>query len=165
MEQDKLAIKELTIEELTLEAMKLLTLGIEELYVVLGCQLMVLSRPGRVAGIMSYQTVLKKVIETQDMNVRLPIPSDLKDWGRGFNVMYEELKQDGMKFLDAIKDELHKGLCNEEILAMADDITSSSMQIVILIIGAILRMPPQMESVSATVAAILCRSGLRNFCK
>jgi hypothetical protein len=165
MEQDKAAIKELTIEELTVEAMKLLALGVEELYVVLGCQLMVLSRPGRVAAIMSYQTALKKVIETQDMDVRLPIPTDLTDWGRGFNVMYEELKQDGMRFLDAIRDELHKGLCNEEILAMADDITRSSMQIIILVIAAVLRMPPQMESVSATVAAILCKSGLRDFCK
>lgn len=165
MDQDKLAIRELTIEELTVEAMKLLTIGIEELYVVLGCQLMVSSRPGRVAGMISYQTALKKMIETQDMDVRVPIATDLTDWGRGFNVMYEELKQDGIRFLDAVRDELRKGLCNEEILAIADEITSSSMQIIILIVAAILRMPPQMESLSATVAVILCKSGLRDFCK
>lgn len=161
-----MAIRELTIEELTVEAMKLLTIGLEELYVVLGCQLMVSSRPGRVAGMMSYQTALKKMIETQDMDVRVPIATDLTDWGRGFNVMYEELKQDGIRFLDAVRNELRKGgLCNEEILAMADEITSSSMQIIILIVAAILRMPPQMESLSATVAVILCKSGLRDFCK
>ena len=62
-EREQMTAKELTIEELTAEAMKLLTIGIEELYVVLGYQLLGSSRPARVAGIISYQTALKKVIE------------------------------------------------------------------------------------------------------
>jgi len=79
--------------------------------------------------------------------------------------MYEELKQDGTRFLDSVRDDLRNGLCNEEILALADEITASTMQIIVLIVAAILRMPMQIESVSATVAAILCKLGLKNFCR
>jgi hypothetical protein len=164
-EREKMTAKELTIEELTAEAMKLLTIGIEELYVVLGYQLLGSSRPARVAGIISYQTALKKVIETQDMYEALSFGTNLAEWGRGFELMYEELKQDGTRFLDSVRDDLRNGLCNEEILALADEITASTMQIIVLIVAAILRMPMQIESVSATVAAILCKLGLKNFCR
>jgi hypothetical protein len=164
-EREKMTAKELTIEELTAEAMKLLTIGIEELYVVLGYQLLGSSRPARVAGIISYQTALKKVIETQDMYEALSFGTNLAEWGRGFELMYEELKQDGTRFLDSARDDLRNGLCNEEILALADEITASTMQIIVLIVAAILRMPMQIESVSATVAAILCKLGLKNFCR
>ena len=164
-EREKMTAKELTIEELTTEAMKLLTIGIEELYVVLGYQLLGSSRPARVAGIISYQTALKKVIETQNMYEALSFGTNLAEWGRGFELMYEELKQDGTRFLDSVRDDLRNGLCNEEILALADEITASTMQIIVLIVAAILRMPMQIESVSATVAAILCKLGLKNFCR
>jgi hypothetical protein len=160
-----MAVRELSVEELTTEAMKLLTIGVEELYVVLGCQLLGSSRPARVASVMSYLTALKKVVETQAMDESLSFGTSLTDWGKGFDVMYEELKQDGARFLDSVRNELRNGLCNEEILALADEITASSMQIIVLIVAAILRMPAQIESISATVAAIICKSGLKEFCK
>jgi hypothetical protein len=56
-------------------------------------------------------------------------------------------------------------VCNEDIIALADDINGSSMQILVMIVGAILKMPAQFESISATLAAILCKSGLRDFCR
>jgi hypothetical protein len=34
-----------------------------------------------------------------------------------------------------------------------------------MIVGAILKMPPQFEAISATLAAILCKLGFREFCK
>jgi hypothetical protein len=159
-----MAIRELSVEELTTEAMKLLSIGVEELYVVLGCQLLGSSRPARVAGVMSYLIALKKVLEAQTMQESLCF-TNLTDWGKGFDAMYDELKQDGARFLDSVRSELRNGLCNEEILALADEITVSSMQIIVLIVAAILRMPTQIESVSATVAAIICKSGLKEFCK
>ena len=159
-----MAIRELSVEELTTEAMKLLSIGVEELYVVLGCQLLGSSRPARVAGVMSYLIALKKVLEAQTMHESLSF-TNLADWAKGFDAMYDELKQDGARFLDSVRNELRNGLCNEEILALADEITVSSMQIIVLIVAAILRMPTQIESVSATVAAIICKSGLKEFCK
>ena len=160
-----MAIRELSVEELTTEAMKLLSIGVEELYVVLGCQLLGSSRPARVAGVMSYLTALKKVLETQAMHESLSVTTNFADWGKGFDSMYEELREDGTRFLSSVKNELRNGLCNEEILALADEITPTTMQIIVLIVAAILRMPTQIESVSATVAAIICKSGLKEFCK
>jgi hypothetical protein len=165
MDQERSVKKELTVEELTAEAMKLRTIGLDELYVVLGCQLLGTSRPARVAGIMSYQTALKKVIDTQNLYEPLSLEPNLIDWAKGFAFMYEELKQDGVRFFDSVKGELQSALCNEEILALADEISASSMQIIVLIVAAILRMPVQIESVSATVAAIICKSGLKGFCR
>jgi hypothetical protein len=165
MDQERSATKELTIEEMTTEAMRLLTIGLEELYVVLGCQLLGSSAPSRVVGIISYQTALKKVIETQDMYKGSSFGTNLTEWGKGFESMYEELKQDGTHFLDSFRADLRNGLCNEEILNLADEITNSSMQIIVLIVAAILKMPAQIEAVSATVAAILCKSGLKSFCR
>ena len=164
MDHGMASVDELTIEELTSEAMKLLAIGLEELYVVLGCQLLGYSRPSRVAGIMSHQLALKKMIETTEMYEPLSF-KDVADWGRKFELMYDELKQDGARFLGAARQNLQNALCTEEILAFSDNINPGNMQIIVLMIAAVLKMPPQVESVAATVAAILCKSGLKTFCK
>src|SRR3989442_12280528 len=65
-EREKMTAKELTIEELTTEAMKLLTIGIEELYVVLGYQLLGSSRPAGLAGITVSRPPCKKVMRPRD---------------------------------------------------------------------------------------------------
>src|SRR5919106_6834308 len=131
MDQERSVKKELTVEELTAEAMKLRTIGLDELYVVLGCQLLGTSRPARVAGIMSYQTALKKVMDGQSLYESHSVEPNLIDWAKGFGFMYEELKHDGIRFFDSVKGELQGALCNEEILALADEITASSMQIIV----------------------------------
>ncbi len=160
---DKLPTQELTIEELTAEAMQLLTVGLEELYVVLGCQLMGAARPARIAGWVSHQSAFKNFIESRQRYEPFTLGADLIEWGRSFNVMYEELKGDGIRFIAAAKEELTKGLCNKEILDLANEITSSTMQIIVLIVAAVLKLPRQIEAVSATVAAIVCKAGLREF--
>jgi hypothetical protein len=158
-------MKELTIEELTTEAMQLLPLGIDDLYMALGCQLLASEKPKRVAGIISYLSAAKKARQARNLYATLPSKPDTSDWEEGIDLICNELKQDGVRFLDEIRPELQKGVCNEDILTLADDINGSSMQILVMIVGAILKMPPQFESISATLAAILCKSGLRDFCR
>jgi hypothetical protein len=158
-------MKELTIEELTEEAMKLLVIGLEDLYVVLGCQLLASARPARVAGIMKYFSHLSERSGTQDTEGKAPLPLDAMIGSGEFQTIYEELKQDGQRFFDEVRGDLRRGLCTEDILALADEIDSSSLQIIVLIVGAILKLPPQIESISATVAAIICKSSLRSFCR
>jgi hypothetical protein len=160
---EKLMTEELTIEELTAEAMQLMTIGLEELYVVLGCQLMGAARPARVACLVGHQGALKNAIESRNGYGSLLSSADLAEWGRGFNSMYEELKRDGVRFLTAVKEQLRAGLCIKEILELGNEITNASMQIIVLIIAAILKLPRQIEAVSATVAAIVCKSGVREF--
>ncbi len=158
---EKLATQELTIEELTVEAMQLITVGLEELYVVLGCQLMGAAQPARVGGLLSHQSALRNAIAAREPSEHLTSAGDLMEWGRHFNSMYEELKLDGLRFVAAVRDELSEGLCNKEIADLANEITSSSMQIIVSIVAAVLKLPRQIEAVAATVAAIVCKSGLR----
>jgi hypothetical protein len=158
-------MKELTIEELTTEAMRLLPLGVDELYMVLGCQLLAYEKPTRVAGIISYFSASKKAMQARNLSATIPAKPEPSEWETGLELVCNELRQDGVRFLDEVKPDLQKGVCNEDIVSLADDINASSMQIIVMIIGAILKMPAQFESISATLAALLSKSGLREFCK
>jgi hypothetical protein len=154
-------MKEPTIEELTTEAMQLLPMGLEELYMILGAQLLVSAKPTRVAGIMTYLSAAKKAKEAKELYATLPA----SDWSSGLDTIYNELIRDGMQFIDDVKQNLRRGVCNEDIFALSDKMDSSSMQIVVMVIGAVLKMPPQFENISAVLAAILHKLGLREFCK
>jgi hypothetical protein len=158
-------MKELTIEELTTEAMRLLPLGVDELYMILGCQLLASEKPTRVAGIISYLSAAKKAMQAKNLYETLPSKPEASDWEAGLEQVCNELRQDGVRFIDAVKPDLQKGVCNEDIISLADDINASSMQILVMVVGAILKMPAQFEAISATLAALLCKSGLRVFCK
>ena len=157
---EKLGTQELTIEELTAEAMQLLTLRLEELYVVLGFQLMGATRPARFAELVSHKSALKNVIESQDNYASFLSGATLSDWRLSFNSMYEELERDGIRFLSAVREELYNGIYHQEVFDPSNEITSSTMQIIVLIVAAVLKLPRQIEALSATVAAIVCKSGL-----
>jgi hypothetical protein len=159
----RLETQELTIEELTAEAMQLLTLRLEELYLVLGCQLIGATRPARVAELVSHQAALKNVIESQDNHSSFFSGADLSDWTARFNFIHDELQRDGIRFVSTVREDLCKSICNQEVLDLSDEITSSTMQIIVLIVAAVLKLPRQIEGVSATVAAIICKSGVRQF--
>jgi hypothetical protein len=158
-------MKEPTIEELTTEAMQLLPMGLEELYMILGAQLLVSAKPTRVAGIMTYLSAARKAKEAKELYATLPVTPTASDWSAGLDTIYNELIRDGIQFIDDVKQDLRRGVCNEDIFALSDKMDSSSMQIVVMVIGAVLKMPPQFENISAVLAAILYKVGLREFCK
>jgi len=158
-------MKEPTIEELTTEAMQLLPMGLEELYMILGAQLLVSAKPTRVAGIMTYLSAARKAKEAKELYATLPVTPTASDWSAGLDTIYNELIRDGIQFIDDIKQDLRRGVCNEDIFALSDKMDSSSMQIVVMVIGAVLKMPPQFENISAVLAAILYKLGLREFCR
>ena len=155
--------KEPDIEDLTREAAKLLKLEIDELYAILGCQLLASAPPTRAAAIMAQIVDLKKANDAKDWNVEGPgFPGE---WLEGLEGICNDLKGDGSRFVDAMKEELRKGLCNQNVFRLTDDVDESKMQILIMIISAILKMPPQFESISATLAAMLCKSMLKEICR
>jgi hypothetical protein len=158
-------MKEPTIEELTTEAMQLLPMGLEELYMILGAQLLVSAKPTRVAGIMTYLSAARKAKEAKELYATLPVTPTASDWSAGLDTIYNELIRDGVQFIDDVKQDLRRGVCNEDIFALSDKMDSSSMQIVVMVIGAVLKMPPQFENISAVLAAILYKVGLREFCR
>lgn len=157
-------MKELTIEQLADEAMKLLRMETDELYATLGGQLLARNLPARTAGIVSYLSAVRSAAEAKGFYEALPTAPALHDWGVGLGVIYEELKRDGMRFLDETKEDLQKGLCNEDILRLSERVNRSSLQVVIMVVGAILRLPHEFEPISVTVATLIFKIGVRNFC-
>jgi hypothetical protein len=158
-------MKEPSIEELTDEAMQLLQMGLEELYMILGAQLLISAKPTRVAGIMTYLSAARKAKEAKELYATLPATPTAADWSAGLESIYNELIRDGIQYIEEVKQELRRGVCNEDIFALSEKIDSSGMQIVVMVIGAVLKMPPQFESISAVLAAILYKIGLREFCR
>ena len=158
-------MKEPSIEELTAEAMQLLPMGLEELYMILGSQLLVSAKPTRVAGIMTYLSAARKAKEAKELYATVPVTPTPADWSAGLESIYNQLIRDGIEFIEEVKPELRRGVCNEDIFALSDKVDNSSMQIVVMVIGAVLKMPPQFENISAVLAAILYKVGLREFCR
>jgi hypothetical protein len=165
MDREGFSIKDLSIDELTTQAMQLLSISLSDLYVVLGFQLIGYSRPARLAAIISYQTSLQKILDRQNPINTLNVASPLGDLSNGLDAVYEELKEEGFQFVQAAREELSKVLGTAESLELAHRVTASSMQVMVVVIAGALRMPPQTESVAATIAAIVCKSGLKDFCQ
>jgi hypothetical protein len=157
-------MKELTIEELAADAMQLLPMSMDELFMVLGSQLLGTVRPTRVAGIMSYLLAAIKAEEAKNLYAGLPAAPVEPKWGEGFELIWSELIRDGKTFVKDVREELRKGVCNEDVRNLAKEINASSMQVIVMVVGAILKLPPQFDAITATVAAILCKSGLDQVC-
>ncbi|HLE63755.1 MAG TPA: hypothetical protein VI750_11465 [Pyrinomonadaceae bacterium] len=155
--------KQHDFEVLADEAIKLLRLELGDLYATLGGQLLAQDHPTRVAGIMSYLSALRSASDAKNLYQALPSGPSLNEWGKGLGIIYEELKRDGMKHFSEISDTVRKAICNEDILRMSDQVTPSAVQVVVMIVSANLRMPKELDPISATLAAILFKIGLRSF--
>jgi len=158
-------MKEPDIEDLTHEATKLLSLKIDELYTVLGCQLLGSAPPTRGAGIATNVMHLRKARHIKKVNKTIGSAIDADKWVDDVDALCNGLKGDGVRFVDAMREEFRKGLCNENVFKLTDAVDESKMQILIMLISGILKMPPQFESISATLAAMLCKSRLREICR
>jgi hypothetical protein len=161
----KIDVKELSVEVLTDEVTKLLRLESDELYSTLGGQLLAYAPPSRVAGIVSFLSAIRSASEEKALYETLPLTPALTDWGKGVRVIYEELKQDGIRYVNEIAGELRKAVCVPDILSLSDQLSLSTIQIVLMVVGAVLRLPRELDPISATVTGILLKRGLRNFCR
>jgi len=159
------ATNEPAIEELTREALGLLSFDLEDLYAVLGCQLLGAAPPTRAAQLMTSLVKLGTMPQLRDcegMNATAPVACERNQ--RVEDIVHD-LTRDGGKFIDEMKEDFRRSLCTKEILDLTENINASRMQILILLISAIVKMPPQFESVSATLAAMFCKSLLREMCQ
>jgi len=149
------------IEALTREALNLLSLEIDELYTVLGYQLLASAPPARTAGIMTQLRELRKANRARRQAETPPSEAAMDEWMNGVEEICRDLRRDGGRFIDTMRQDLKKGLCNKDVLDLINDVDESKMQILIMIVSAILKIPAQFESISATLAAMFCKS-LRN---
>jgi len=159
------SVEEINVEVLANEAIKLLRMEIDDLYATLGGQLLGQNLPTRVAGVVSYLSALRSASDAKSFYEALPPGPALTEWSSGLGVIYEELKKDGIRFMERVNEDLRKAVCNEDILHLSATVNRSTMQVVVMVVGATLRMPREFEPISVTVAAILFKLGLRNFCR
>ena len=153
------------IEALTREALNLLSLEIDELYTVLGCQLLASAPPARTADIVIQVRELRKANRARRQAGAPPSEAAIDEWMNGVEKICRDLRGDGGRFIENMRQELKNGLCNKDVLNLVDDVDESKMQILIMIITAILKIPAQFESISATLAAMFCKSLLREICR
>jgi hypothetical protein len=161
------AIEAPDIDDLTREALKLLRLEPDQLYAVLGCQLLASAPPTRAADIVEHLFDLRTANKLRKRN-QWPPESECRTDERTDEIamICNVLKADGDRFVDALREELRKGLHNNEnVFSLADHVDESKMQILIMIVSAILRIPARFEAISATLAAMLCKSILKEVCR
>jgi hypothetical protein len=157
-------VEQLDTETLVSETTKLLRMGIDELYAVLGAQLLVFTKPTSAAGIVSYLSAVRNSSEATILLEGLSAGPSLTEWATGLEYIHEMLENQGRRYLTEKREGLRKALCNEDILALSDEVNCSTIQILITIVGASLRFPQGLDSISATTLAIMLKVGLRNFC-
>jgi hypothetical protein len=150
------SMNEVELDLLSREGIELLNLEKDELYVVLGCQLLGSAPPARGASIATSVTRLTRTLE--DASEADKLSNQAADLCSGF-------KEDGLRFVSTMKDEFRKGLCNDTVRDLTTEINESKMQVLIMIISAILKMPPQLEAISVTLAALFCKSKLTEICQ
>ncbi len=165
MDPEEFSMKDLSIEDLTTQAIELLSISLAELHAVLGFQLIGYSRPARLADIIRCHTSLQGMLDGQRLPGSVAVACPIADLSNGLDVVYEELKQNGMQFVAVVRQELCKVLCTPEILELAHRATAAHIRVMLLMIAGALRMPPQTESLAATMAAIISKSGLKDFCQ
>jgi hypothetical protein len=107
------ALSEPAIEDLMREALKLLSFELDDLYAVLGCQLLAVAPPTRVAHMLVWLVDLRKTESPAD------------EWIRRGEKIRNDLQCDGASFVDSIKEGLRKSLWTKDILDLTGDIDES----------------------------------------
>jgi hypothetical protein len=157
-------VEQLDTETLVSETTKLLRMRIDELYATLGVHLLVFTKPTSAAGIVSYLSAVRNSSEASLLLEGLSAGPSLIEWATGLEYIHEMLEGEGKRYLTEKREDLRKALCNQEILALSDEVNRSTIQILMTIIGATLRFPRELDSISAITLAIILKLGVRNFC-
>jgi hypothetical protein len=148
---------------LTGELNTLLTVDLNDLHATLGGQLLVIDPPTKVAGIISYLNTIRSASEAKMLYRALPSAASNSEWAKGLGIIYEELKQAGIRYVSETAKELREALNNQDILDLAKQPTASQLQILLMVVAAVLKVPREFETLAATVTAILLKRGLRDF--
>ena len=80
-------------------------------------------------------------------------------------MIFEELKQEGIRYLSETSEELREALNNDDILQLSDETTPSHIQVILMVVVAVLRLSGVLDAIAVTVTAILLKQGLRDFCR
>jgi hypothetical protein len=152
------------VQVLTEETVKLPGMNVADLYATLGGQLLGAEAPSKVAGIMSYLAAARFASDAKALHSALPVVP-LQDWSDGLAVICEELKREGIRYLAETSEELREALNNDDLLQLSDETTPSHIQVILMVVAAVLRLPRVLDTIAIAVTAILLKQGLRDFCR
>jgi hypothetical protein len=153
------------IETLTREALDLLSLEMDELHTLLGCQLLASGPPGRIAAILARVRELRNANRPRRDNGPLTSEMLLDEWMSSVDEICRDLRSDSGNFIETMRQQFKASLCNKDIIDLASNVDASKMQILIMLISAIMKLPSQFESICATLAAMCCKSLLKEVCQ
>lgn len=158
--------KTIHLRDLTDEVIQLLQMRMDELYGTLGGQLMGTVRPTRAAGIVSFLFTAESASKAKGLLNSLPSITVGPEWNEGVQVICDEFIRDGRNYIKEIRQELCIALNdnNEQIFQLSEQRDRPSIHAIVMVIAAILKLPRELEPLSATVTAILLKQGLRDFC-
>jgi len=154
------------LRDLTDEVIKLLQMRMDELYGTLGGQLMGTIRPTQAAGIVSFLFTAESASKAKGLLSSLPSVTVSPEWNEGVQVICDEFIRGGRNYINEIRQELCVALNdnNEQIFQLSEQRDRPSVHAIVMVIAAILKLPRELEPLSATVTAILLKRGLRDFC-
>ncbi|MGH7793440.1 MAG: hypothetical protein ACREQ2_00840 [Candidatus Binatia bacterium] len=155
----------MNVQALSEETTKLLRMSLDALYTTLGGQLLGAALPSQVAGIMSYMAAVRSAADAKALHATLPAAFSLQDLGDGFGLICEELMREGMRYLSERAEELREALDNEDLLQLSDEPSRGHIQVILMVVAAVLRLPRDLDTIAVTVTAILVKRGLRKFCR
>jgi hypothetical protein len=89
----------------------------------------------------SYLAALQAASEAKALRGDLPAIFSLEDLSRGFASIAEELRREGMRYLLGTEDELRKTLNNEDLFHLSDETSPSHVQVILMVVAAVLRLP------------------------
>ena len=153
------------VEALTEETVKLLRMSLDALYTTLGGQLLGTAAPSRVGGIVSYLAAARFASDATALHGNLPAALSLHDLSNGLGLISEELMREGMRYVAEKTAELREALNNDDLLRLSDETSRSHIQVILMVVAAVLRLPRELDTIAVTVTAVLLKRGLRNFCR
>ena len=94
-------------------AMKLFSVETDDLYAVLGAQLLGHADPTRAAGIIAFFSAVRQADRAINfIEVLRPGLTKGSEW---LELIHEELKRDGIRYLTEMSGELRRSLCKEDV--------------------------------------------------
>lgn len=153
------------VQALAEDTTKLLTVSLDALYITLGGQLLGTARPSKVAGMMSYLAAVRFASDAKALHDALPAALSPKNLSDCLGTICDELMREGMRYLGEAAKELREALNNEELFHLSDEPSRSHIQIILMVVAAVLRLPRDVDAIAVTVTAILLKRGLRDFCR
>jgi hypothetical protein len=154
----------LDLQALTDETVKLLQMNRDTLFTTLGGQLLGTVAPSRVAGIASLLAAVRAASDASVLLAKLQRPLSFQELSNSLGVISEELMREGSHYVTENAKDLREALNNEDILRLSDETSRSHIQVILIVVSAVLRLPRNLDTIAATVTAILLKQGLRHFC-